>query len=705
MKRLLSLAAFLAAPCLFLWPAQAALAADTTIVKRDVPVAGARALATAAPKRFDLVGLHWRGSGSVEFRTRSLSGRWSAWRPAAPEDEDKPDAGSAERRRAGAWQLGNPWWAGPSNGIEYRLRGTVKALRAWFVSSPVERVPYRTLSVAGSPTIVPRPGWKADESIRRAPPTFATQLRYAVVHHTAGANAYTAAQAPAIVRAIQTYHVKGNGWNDIGYNLLVDKYGKVYEGRFGGLDKNVVGAHAEGFNTGSFGVAVLGEYTGGDVTGAAGKALADVLAWRLDLAHVDPLTTLNAISGGNQRFPSGIPVFLRAVSGHRDTGFTECPGNALYNRLGELAASAQATGLPKLYAPAVSGRLGGKIRFRARLSSTLSWTVTVSDAVGMPVASGAGTSQNVDWTWDSTLAALGGYRWRIDVPGALGATGALGGATVGLPVALAITNVAVDSETVSPNGDGVADETTLTYTLNQPATVTIRLADLVGAQLATLYTGRRPTGETAFRFEPSAFPDARYQLQVSAKADDGTEISSVAYVFVTRTLGFAEAAPAAFSPNADGRRDTIRFAFLLDQPAQVRLRVLRDGKWVATPFQGPLELGEQRLEWNGAKRIGRLLDGSYEGVLEATDAVGTSSITLPFLSDTRAPKVRILPGLPLRVWVSEPAQLTLRVNGNSMSQEVLQAGEVKIAGGAKARVVRVVAWDAAGNTSLPARRR
>ena len=134
-------------------------------------------------------------------------------------------------------------------------------MRAYFVWSPPAGVPARTLQQAGSPAIVPRSGWSADEKIRRSTPSFASVIRLAVVHHTAGANGYTAAQSPAIVRAIELYHVKGNGWNDIGYNFLVDRFGTVFEGRFGGIERNVVGAHAEGFNTGSVGVAVMGEYS------------------------------------------------------------------------------------------------------------------------------------------------------------------------------------------------------------------------------------------------------------------------------------------------------------------------------------------------------------------------------------------------------------------------------------------------------------
>ena len=149
---------------------------------------------------------------------------------AAPEAEDRPDAGTAERARRSSWRLGNPWWVGASDRIEYRLRGRVTGLRAHFVWSPTTDVPARTLQKAGSPTIVPRSGWNADERIKRAGPSYAAAIRFSVVHHTAGTNGYTTAQSGAIVRGIQIYHVRGNGWNDIGYNFLVDKYGQVFEG-------------------------------------------------------------------------------------------------------------------------------------------------------------------------------------------------------------------------------------------------------------------------------------------------------------------------------------------------------------------------------------------------------------------------------------------------------------------------------------------
>ena len=195
-------------------------------------------------------------------------------------------------------------------------------------------------------------------------------MRFAIVHHTAGRNDYSRAEAAAIVKGIQLFHVQGNGWNDIGYNFLVDRFGTIYEGRFGGIDRNVVGAHALGFNTGSVGIALLGTYGDAKPSAAAQDAIARLIAWRLDLAHVDPTSFLTFISGGSERYANGIPVLLSAVSGHRDTGFTECPGNALYSRLGTIAASARALGGTEDLRPQSGGQGQRDPRSRATLAVT-----------------------------------------------------------------------------------------------------------------------------------------------------------------------------------------------------------------------------------------------------------------------------------------------------------------------------------------------
>ncbi|MDE3026582.1 MAG: peptidoglycan recognition protein, partial [Acidobacteriota bacterium] len=361
--------------------------------------------------------------------THAVAGGWSAWQVA---DADVyPDRGSVENRLRG-WRLGSLAWVGPSDGVRFRTSGRVTRLRAYYVESTAERRPLRTLSVAGSPPIVPRSGWGANELIRRAPPQYADAVHFAVVHHTAGSNDYTPAQSAAIVRGIELYHVQGNGWNDIGYNFLVDKYGQIFEGRYGGVDKPVIGAHSYGFNDGSVGIAVLGDYNSTGISDAARKALVQLLAWRLDVAHVDPLSTLNWISGGSTRFPAGVPVFLRAISGHRDTNFTDCPGDRLYAQLPEIAREVSLTGTPKLYAPKVSGKLGGPVRFTGTLSGESPWTVTIVGSSGAAVAQQSGVGPTLDWTWDSSTAPPDRYTWTIAGPSMRSATGSLGTKAVSL---------------------------------------------------------------------------------------------------------------------------------------------------------------------------------------------------------------------------------------------------------------------------------
>ncbi len=436
-----------------------------------------RALAPrVAPGRFNLVGLHWRGSGTVEFRTRSARGPWSAWNDALPEREDRPDTGAAEGRPT-TWTLGNPWWTGPARWIQYRLNGDVAALRAYFLWSP-PRAPLRVPTSAERPLLISRSGWGADESIVREAPLLAPELHLAVVHHTAGANSYSREDSAAIVRGIEVYHVKANGWNDIGYNFLVDKYGQVFEGRAGGIDQNVVGAHAQGFNTGSVGVAVLGTYGAQSISPAARTALADLLAWRLDIAHVDPLSTLAVVSGGNERFSPGEVVTLRAISGHRDTGSTACPGGALYAALDELAAKVAARGLPKLYEPAAAPRqleplADGSVSpvvLTARLSGVLPWSITVAnDETGAVVANASGTGSSISWTWDGTgpdgqpVDLTGRYVVTISAPGATPATMVLSPRAAppgGSGESIDITDLGIAPAVITPNGDGKADRNT-----------------------------------------------------------------------------------------------------------------------------------------------------------------------------------------------------------------------------------------------------
>jgi uncharacterized protein with LGFP repeats len=664
----------LAAAVVFL-AAPAAAFGEVSMTMREVPLHGERTLAAASPARFDMVGLHWRGPGSVEFRTRSVRGGWSAWHRAAPEAEDVPDDATAEARSAQGWRLGNPYWVGASDRIAYLLHGQVSRLRVYFIQSTEQRIPLRRMSMAGSPPIVSRLAWGANEAIRRAPPSYGRTLQLGLVHHTAGSNSYTASQSAAIVRGIEVYHVKGNGWNDIGYNFLIDKYGQVFEGRYGGIDKNVVGAHAEGFNTGSFGVALLGTYSTAAPSSAAKTALANLLAWRLDVAHIDPLSNITFTSGGNARFPAGTPVFLRAVSGHRDTGFTSCPGAVLYAQLGALARQAAATGLPKLYAPSVLGQLGGLVRFRARLTEPLPWTVAVTDSLGAPVAGGSGTSQDIDWTWDASTAVAASYTWTIAAGDAVrAATGTIGTA----PVALAIKSLTATPRTIS-------DSTDISYTLTVPATVTATLRAADGRDVAVLFTQQHQPGKQTFRFTAASVPEGSYQIVLTAVNGTASVTASVA-VIVDRTVRrFVLAPPVA--------NREVNFTFELARPAFVRLDVARAGKTVAPVYSGSLPLGSQTVAWS----VAGTKDGKYAGVLTTTGEVGTATRAMLFRIDTTPPRLRAVSFRTLRFWVSEAVTIRLVVNGKRVVQKV-RAGSFSFRHG-RVRSVRIVAQDAAGNLS------
>jgi hypothetical protein len=696
MRRPLALIAGLVLAALF---APGAFASVTAVELEPGNDSGVRSLAASSTgHRFTLAGVHWKGPGRVFFRTRSLDGRWSGWREA--EGEYGPDTGSRELRLRAGWRVGEPSWVGPSDRIETRTAGRVERVRAYLVWSPDLRVPFRVPAATVAPAIVPRLSWGADESIRRAPPSYADDVRYSVIHHTAGRNGYSRSEAAAIVKAIQLYHVKGNGWNDIGYNFLVDRFGTVYEGRFGGVDRNVVGAHAQGFNTGSVGVAILGTHSEAAPSKAAQDAVAALLAWRLDLAHVDPTGLLNVVSSGSNRYAKGVPVLLRAVAGHRDTGFTDCPGNAFYARLNALAAAATAKGLPKIYEPRVeTGE--GLYRFRARLSSSLPWTVTVTDGAGLQVAQGVGTSSAVDWTWDSVDAPAGNYTWVIRSGSARPATGPL--RVAGGSSALAIEAVAAPAA-ITPNGDGQADATEIAYRLTAPANVTILVEDAGGAVAATVVdrVWTRAGRHTA-TVDGAALADGLYSVVLTARTTTGSEVEKVVPLTVSRILGLVAVDPALFSPNGDGRNDSLGVSFSLTAPSPLGLRVLRDGRWVATPLTATYDVGSHRFEWNGVRAVGRIKDGSYSLVVDAIDPIaGPVSVAVPFAVDTVAPRVRILRGRQLRVELSEPAVLHLRIDGALLEREVRKAGVVRIRWEGVARRIRVVARDAAGNASRPA---
>jgi len=598
------------------------------------------------------------------------------------------------------WQLGSPYWTGASEALQIRTVGRVSRVRAYLVhsSGTAAAVRTRTPQLAAKPTIIARAEWNANETIRRGVPVYADNVHLAFIHHTAGSNSYTVGQSAAIVRAVELYHVKGNGWNDIGYNFLVDKYGQIFEGRYGGMTRAVIGAHAMGFNAGSTGIAMIGNYNSVGISPAAKAALVSLLAWRLDLAHVDPLSKIVRISAGNARYPGGKAVTLRAISAHRDTYPTSCPGAKLYAQLPAIRAAVVKTGLPKLYEPAVSGALGGPVRFTARLSSSADWTVSVRDQNGVEVGSGTGTGTSVDWTWDASTAALDQrYTWAISAPDTRPATGALG---TSLPPP-SLRQVKVSPTLVSPNGDGRNDEAKLTYKLNTKALVTATVLDESNAPVATLFKQLRPAGARSFLWKQIDVPDGRYRISLMAKSPSGKQVEASIPIAVDRTLaGFVSSVPA-ISPNGDGRSDALEFGFRLYELARVKLQIYLGSVVAATVFDGDLGPEPQRFPWDG----GELPDGSYKAVLSATDALMTVRQTVPLRIDRAPPVLRLASFRLLRFWLSEPARLTVVLNGRTHRLTLKRPGYFRVGHRGSVRALSAFAVDTAGNRSKIVRAR
>jgi hypothetical protein len=315
-----------------------------------------------APKRFNLVGLRWSGRAEprISMRVRKSGGAWSRWVRIAADGEHAPDPGTSEARLAGG--SSDPVWAGESDELQYRMSRRVSGLRLHFVNTTGSataadraknglrraanagvRTAARVLGVADAdaqdpqPEIAPRASWEGGQCTPRAAPAY-REVKLAFVHHTVNANEYTAEQVPSMLLGICRYHRNSNGWNDIGYNFLVDKFGRLWEGRAGGVDKAVVGAHTEGMNTQSFAVSNLGDYSSVPASEEAMQAMTRLIRWKLPL-HGQPTSgTVTVVSngGGGSHYAAGEEATLERVSGHRDANSTACPGQVLYDQLPDL---------------------------------------------------------------------------------------------------------------------------------------------------------------------------------------------------------------------------------------------------------------------------------------------------------------------------------------------------------------------------------
>jgi hypothetical protein len=329
---------------------------------------------------FSVLGVTWDrtpGLDEVEIRYRvRVDGTWTDWQGAEAADV-APDADSQDAE-SDARDGTDPIVAVGADGVQIWAQagsGTVTGLKAVLVdpgADPVDvgalaepadgaavrdaaatgEATFQNLGTAttsavrtaalGNPGIISRAGWGADESMRGCQPDYSRQVVSAAVHHTASANGYSAAEVPGILRGFYAYHTRpeaagGRGWCDIGYNFLVDQFGRIFEGRAGGIESTVVGVHTGGFNSRTIGVAAIGNYQTTAPSGALLESISQLIAWKFAVHRIQAGTSVSMVSGGGaSKYPAGTVVSFPTIYAHRDAQLTSCPGQGLYDRLPDI---------------------------------------------------------------------------------------------------------------------------------------------------------------------------------------------------------------------------------------------------------------------------------------------------------------------------------------------------------------------------------
>lgn len=380
---------------------------------------GDRLAVLSAPQPVDglaTVGVTWGRGAHVSDRAITIAvrtkrdGTWSGWTKMPYHEEEGPDPTSAEGRRAEPGT--DPVYVGQVNDVQIKARTATGAVPAGMrlslvdpgqeaaarpekpaidtgrlhLSAATSAVPGEAARAAAPvtsrPTIFSRAQWGADERMRDRSTLHYSEVHGGIVHHTVNTNDYTPNQVPAIIRGIYAFHTQSRGWSDVGYNFLVDRFGRIWEGRYGGVDRPVAGAHTLGYNDDTFGMSAIGNYDITRPSAATVDAFARLFAWKLSLHGV-------VASSTSQRIRSR---YLPAIQGHRDVGQTACPGRYLYAQIPtirSLAASYQRSFLPRTRSTRVAGSARPVVLARDRTTKRLWLLATRPDGTaGRPRATG-----------------------------------------------------------------------------------------------------------------------------------------------------------------------------------------------------------------------------------------------------------------------------------------------------------------------------
>lgn len=339
-------------------------------------------------------------------------GDWSEWTPLTV-TEHAPDPSSAEAQ--GIRYGTEPLLVDEADGVQVRIDtpgGDAPAdPQLVLVDNPVvdadadlpapgEAAADTPISTANAgtvstpaPAIITRAQWGADESLRRGSPTYASTIKAAFLHHTVTKTNYTPEQAAQQVRNLYAYFTKGLHYSDMGYNFIVDRFGRLYEGRAGGIDRAVIGGHTAGFNSETFAVSALGNFQKNalpaDQLAAVNDSIASLMAWKLAMAHRNPAGTTQLVSDSNigtSKVTKGQSTSTAVVAGHGDIGATACPGKNLSPQLPTIRAGISARIGVTTFDPSVSAPVGwgsgGALTLNTTTTAPLTWTVSIASRCG-----------------------------------------------------------------------------------------------------------------------------------------------------------------------------------------------------------------------------------------------------------------------------------------------------------------------------------
>jgi putative cell wall-binding protein len=410
-----------------------AFAATPATERASVPV--------ATPIPFSMVGFEVPDGAVLRLRTSADGSGWTDWTLVDVHPEEGPDPGSPEAAgRTPGKSFSHPVWVGEARHLQLRVDGAspaqvgVHLIDTKGLSLSLARRALDTVASAwrgagqpaaaevDRPAIVTREQWGANEGWRKsANPVASGGVQALFVHHTVNSNTYTQSEARGVVQGIYRYHTQSNGWNDMGYNLLVDRFGTIYEGRHGGVDRAVIGAHAGGFNTGTSGIALIGDFSN-VAPGAPGRrGLETILAWKADVHHVDASAKTTMTSAGSTLYSSGRQVSLDTISGHRDVSATACPGVQLYNQLPAIrsrvadavgALFVQPSASPSSIRLTDATTRVDEVTIRAGLKPAGAWALQVRDSQGLVVHSDIGTGSTMTSSWRPPAQAEV-YRYQL----------------------------------------------------------------------------------------------------------------------------------------------------------------------------------------------------------------------------------------------------------------------------------------------------